>query len=318
MPMIEAEKLNDTERAALVDEINAEVENADNATLIEVTQLPIIKEQLLSIKEQFERETEDARSLACTEETLKIVKERRAQITKIFNALEDKRKQAKKAILAPYEAFEEVYKSCVTDIYKPCDKELADKIHEVEDGLKQEKRKTALEYFTECCKAANIDFLTIDRVGLNIGLSTSKKAIRDKISEFITKVSQELVLIDTQENSAEILVEYKQSLNVAQAITLVTNRHKAMAEEQARLEAKRVRDEERAAVIKKVEETAAEMQAPTIEEAPETEAETPVESPEDVYELSFIVRGTLAQLKALKTFLNNNGYEVRNGGDDNG
>lgn len=318
MAVIEAENLTAEERAALVEEISVDIENAEGAELIRVTQLPIIKEQLLSIKEQFEREAQDARSLACTEETLKIVKERRASISKVFNALEEKRKQAKKAILAPYEAFEEVYKSCVTDIYKPCDKELADKIHEVEDSLKHEKREFALDYFDECCRAANLDFLTIDRVGLNIGLSTSKKSIRDKISEFVTKVSQELVLIDTQENSAEILVEYKQSLNVAQAITLVANRHKEMAKEQAQLEAKRVRDVERAAAIKKVEEAAAEMQAPTAEFIPETEPTMPVESPEDVYELSFIVRGTMAQLKALKAFLSDNGYDVRNGGDDNG
>lgn len=318
MAVIEAEKLTDAERTALVEEISADIEKADSAELIEVTQLPIIKEQLFSIKEQFEQEAQDARALACTEETLKDVRERRARITKVFNVLEEKRKQAKKAILAPYEAFEEIYKACVTDIYKPCDKELADKIHEVEDSLKHQKRDYALDYFDECCRNANIDFLTIDRVGLSIGLSTSKKAIRDKISEFVAKVSEELVLIDTQENSAEILVEYKQSLNAAQAIMLVTHRHRAMAVEQARLEAKRVRDEERAAAVEKVEEAAAEMQAPTAETIPETEPTMPVESPEEEYELSFTVRGTMAQLKALKAFLNDNGYDVRNGGGENG
>lgn len=317
MAVIEAEKLTAAERNALVEEISADIEKADSAELIEVTQLPIIKEQLLSIKEQFIQETKDALSLVCNEDTLKIVRERRAKITKVFNSLEDRRKQAKKAILTPYEEFEAVYKACVTEIYKPCDKKLADKIHEVEDNLKHEKREYALDYFDECCRNANIGFLTIDRVGLNIGLSTSKKAIRDKISEFVVKVSQELVLIDTQDNSAEILVEYKQSLNVAQAITLVANRHKATAEEQARLEAKRVRDEERAAAVEKVEEAAAEMQVPTAETIPETEPTMPVESPEDVYELSFIVRGTMAQLKALKAFLGENGYDVRNGGGEN-
>lgn len=316
--MVEAEKLTDAERAALVEEINAKTENADNSSLIEVTQLPIIKEQLLSIKEQFERETAEAKAMACTEETLKLVKERRAQITKVFNLLEDKRKQAKKAILAPYEAFEEIYRSCVTDIYKPCDKELADKIHDVEDGLKQEKRNMAFEYFNECCMAANIDFLTLDRVGLNIGLTTSKKSIQTTISAFVTKVSEELTLIEAQEDSAEVLIEYKQSLNVAAAIMAVKNRHKAMAEEQARLDERRARTEEQEIIINRVEEAEAEAQAAIVEAAHEMVFSTPVQAAEQVYELSFIVRGTLAQLRALKAFLSDNGYDVRNGGDDNG
>ena len=295
--------------------IGVEVDSPDEA-VIEVTQLPIIKQRLIAIKEQFEREIQAARELACTEDTLKAVKEIRARLTKAFNEMEELRKQVKKQILAPYEALEEVYKSCITDIYKPCDKELADKIHEVENGLKAQKRKIAEEYFDEFSRAANIDFLTLDRVlvcvGLNIGLSTTKKAIRDSISLFITKVSEELVLIDTQEHSAEVLVEYKQSLNVAQAITLVTNRHKAMTEEQARIDLRRVKEDERAAAVERIDEIMTEIQAPTVMDIPENEASEPV------YELSFVVRGTLGQLKALKAFLTDNGYDVRNGGDDNG
>lgn len=318
MPVIEAEKLSAEEREALVEEISAKIEQSDSSDLIQVTQLPIIQEQLMSIKEQFERETAEARSMACTEETLKSVKEHRARITKVFNALEDKRKQAKKAILAPYEAFEEVYKACVIDIYKPCDKELAEKIAEVEKGLKAEKYELAANYFEECCQSAGINFIPFERLDLKIGLSTTKKSIRDKISAFVNKVTEELVLIETQEYGAEILAEYRLSLNVAQAINKVNERHKAIAEEQARLEARRVADEQRAAVVEKVEEAAAEMSAPVAAETPDTELDVSVETHEELYELSFVVRGTLAQLKALKAFLDDNGYDVRNGDDDNG
>lgn len=293
-----------------------EIETVTNSELIKVTQLPVITERLLSIKEQFMAETEEAKAMACTEETLKQVKARRAQITKVFNLLEDERKNAKKAILAPYEAFEQIYKSCVTDIYKPCDKELANKINEVEDGLKQEKRSYAISYFEEACKAANIDFLTVERVGLNIGLTTTKRAIQSKIGAFVAKVAEELTLIDTLDNGAEVLVEYKQTLNLAQAMNTVVNRHKAMAAEQERLEAKRIKDTEQAAIIEQVEEAAAELQAPIAEAVPETEQIT--ESADQMYELSFTVRGTMAQLKSLKAFLSENGYDVRNGGDDNG
>lgn len=314
--MVDAAILTPEERENLLNEINAETERTSpDDNLIVVTQLPIIEQQLVTIKEHFVAAAERAKALECTEDTLKSVRETRANITKVFNVLEAKRKEAKKAIMAPYDAFEEIYKSCVTDIYKPCDKELADKIHEVEDGLKAEKRRIAQDYFDEYCKAANIDFLTLDRVGLNIGLSTTKKAIRDKISAFVTKVAEELTLIDTYENSAEVLVEYKQSLNVAQAAMTVINRHKAMAAEQERLEAKRAKDLEMAAAADYVEKIAEEMQQP-VEEMPELAPPAPIEDSEKVYELSFTVRGTMVQLKALKAFLNDNGYDVRNGDGD--
>ncbi len=316
MNMVDAATLTSEEREKLVNEINSETERTSpEDNLIVVTQLPIIEQQLISIKESFMAAAERARELECTEETLKSVRETRANITKVFNALEAKRKEAKRAIMAPYDAFEDIYRSCVTDIYKPCDKELADKIHEVEDGLKAEKRKIADEYFSECCRAANIDFLTLDRVGLNIGLSTGKKVIRDKISAFVTKVAEELLLIDTYENSAEVLVEYKQSLNVAQAAMTVINRHKAMTMEQERLEAKRAKDSEKTAAAERVEEIAETLQPP-VEETSELAPPIAAERSEQVYELTFTVRGTMAQLKALKAFLNNNGYDVRNGDGD--
>ena len=87
--------------------------------LIVVKQLPVIEEQLQAIKQRFTEEAEAALSLACTEDTLQAVRKKRSELSHIFDALETKRKEAKKAILTPYEAFEAVYKECVTDIYKP-------------------------------------------------------------------------------------------------------------------------------------------------------------------------------------------------------
>ena len=97
------------------------VETTENdERLIVVKQLPVIEEQLQAIKQRFTEEAEAALSLACTEETLQAVRKKRSELSHIFDALETKRKEAKKAILSPYEAFEAVYKECVTDIYKPC------------------------------------------------------------------------------------------------------------------------------------------------------------------------------------------------------
>lgn len=274
--------------------------------LIVVKQLPVIEEQLKAIKELFQQEAAAALSLECTEETLQAVKKKRAELTKIFSALEAKRKEAKKAILSPYEAFEQVYRECVTEVYAPCDKELAAKIHEVEDGLKAQKRASAEEYFTEYCASKQIDFLSFDRLGISITLTASKKALREQIKSAIDKVSEELLLIATQENPDEILVEYKASLNVAQAITLVSNRHKAIEDERRRKEAAQALAMEKAQAAANVEEVTETIQPPKAESIEET---PPITQKPKVYKVAFSVIGTIEQIRALKQFLTEGEYQ---------
>lgn len=274
--------------------------------LIVVKQLPVIEEQLKAIKELFQQGAAAALSLECTEETLQTVKKKRAELTKVFSALEAKRKEAKKAILSPYEAFEQVYRECVTEVYVPCDKELAAKIHEVEDGLKAQKRASAEEYFTEYCASKQIDFLSFDRLGISITLTASKKALREQIKSAIDKVSEELLLIATQENPDEILVEYKTSLNVAQAITLVSNRHKAIEDERRRKEAAQALAMEKAQAAAKVEEVTETIQPPKAESIEET---PPITQKPKVYKVAFSVIGTIEQIRALKQFLTEGEYQ---------
>lgn len=85
-----------------------------------------------------------------------------------------------------------------------------------------------------------------------------------------------------------------------------------MTVEQERFEAKRAKDAEMTAAAERVDEIT-ETVHPPVEESPELAPPIAVERSEQVYELPFTVRGTTAQLKALKAFLNNNGYDVRNG-----
>ena len=55
--------------------------------------------------------------------------------------------------MAPYDTFEAVYKECVTDVFGPADKQLAQRIAEVEDGLKQDKAAKVVAYFSELQRA---------------------------------------------------------------------------------------------------------------------------------------------------------------------
>ena len=111
-----------------------------NEQIIELVQLPIIDERLQGLKIEWEQKTAAAVTLSCTEANKQEIKKIRTALTKEFNALEERRKGVKKAILAEYEAFEKTYKECVTLPYKVADGALKDKIEAVE----QEQKKISI------------------------------------------------------------------------------------------------------------------------------------------------------------------------------
>ena len=84
-------------------------------------------------------------------------------------------------------------------------------------------------------------------------------------------------------------------------------RHKAIAEQEKRNAEASIIAEKQAETVEKVEKAVRESATEEIS-APEVE-EAPPEGNEPVYEATFRVTGTLAQLKALKKFLKDGGYQ---------
>lgn len=277
-----------------------------NSDLIAVKQLPVIEEQLRSVKAQFEEAVAHAMALECTEDTLKEVRATRADLTKVFHALEKKRKEAKAEVLAPYLAFEEIYKECVTDVYKPCDEALAGQIHGVEDELKAAKAAEIREYFDEYAEAKGIDFVSFDRVELNVTLNASKKSLREKVAEFLDGIASDVEAIKASEDADEIMVEYKKTLSLSQATLAVKRRHDALETE------RKLRENFEA--LEALKKEAFQKVADAVEEeaftAPVEEEPEPEEKPtEKIYEATFTVKGTIEQIKALKAFLVEGGYD---------
>jgi hypothetical protein len=262
--------------------------------IIVVKQLPIITEQLRTISDQFKAKTEQALSLICTEETVKTVKEIRSEITKDFNEVEILRKTVKKKILEPYDEFERAYKSYITDVYLPADKQLKNKISEVEDVLKEEKRNQIENYFNEYLISKNIDFINFDNTNISVTLTASLKSLKEQVKAFIDKVVDDVNLINTQEFKEEILVDYKKSLNVSQAIMNVVNRHKDIEAEKVRAEQIRVIEAQWKEASQKVDNI--------------TSFSPPKSKSDEIYEATFAVKATQEKLKLLKNFLVNGGY----------
>ena len=218
--------------------------------IIEIKQLPVIVEQLQTIKADVTARVEAALSLVCTEETVKTVKQARAELNNELKGWEEKRKEVKKAVMSPYEQFEAVYKDCITDVFKKADNELKNKISAVENELKDKKTAEVKDYFYEYAMGTGIaiaygSFFTFEQAKINVTLSASLKSLKEQAKAFIDRIGDDLNLIETQEYKAEILVEYKQTLNVSAAISNAINRHKAIEEEKAR-EAERQQREQAA------------------------------------------------------------------------
>lgn len=282
-------------------------------SLIIVKQLPVIEERLKTISEEIRHRTQEALSLACTEETVKEIKKVRANLSKSFKELETQRKDVRSKVLSPYEQFEAIYRTCVTEVFAPADAELKRRIDEVELAVKEEKRVDVATYFDEYVRAKSIDFLDFGKSGIQVTMSASTKALRTQAKDFIDRVVEELELIETQQFKEEILVEYKRSLNVANAITSVSNRHAAIEAERKRAEEARIARGQRDTAARKVEAVVAEEVALAPPEVNGEAYELPLIVPETVpaekmFKATFTVLGTMEQLKALKTFLEDGGY----------
>lgn len=297
--------------------------------LIEIKQLPIIEEQLKSVSEEIDKKVNEAKNLICTEENVKTIKQVRADFNKEFKELEVQRKSVKEQILAPYMKFEEIYETYISDKYKNADIDLKQKIDSIENELRRKKEQEIKDYFEEYKVANNIDFVTFEQAKINVTLTASKKSLKEQAKTFIDKIIDDLELIKTQEYKDEILVEYKQTLNVSKSIQEVNNRHKLLEEE------KRKREELKEKLIKQMSEEAdralekQEQQEQKIVHIEMNEKheitkesheqlenifnkplkEPVVEKQEEILVLKFTVKATKTKLKELKEFLINGGYE---------
>lgn len=261
-----------------------------NNDLIVVKQLPIIEEQLKTIKASVESRVQSVLSMECTEETRKEVKAARSELNKEFEELERRRKEVKKAIMAPYENFERMYKECAGDIYKRADEELRQKIIAVEGEMRERKYSEIIKYFDEYSASVGIDIedpaFCYARAGIPIKISDSVKSLKGRCRTFLDHIAADLKAIDSMEDCDEIRYEYRKELDLPTAISNVKQRKKEIEAERSR---------------EKPETTEAEKKVLDIIAPPTIKEKT--------YSTVFRVTGTIEQLRELKRFLNERGMK---------
>lgn len=279
--------------------------------LITLQQPPIIiYERIKAVGQQIEAKIAELNldNQLVTEATWKSAKDTRTMLRKELEVFETQRKFIKEQVNAPYEAFEKAYKEHIKVHYDKADSTLKSKIDEVQNRLITDKSERIKEYFTELCQLQGIDFLIFERFPLNITLSASDKSLKEQVADFVSEVSKSLQLIeslsDPNEFKAEVLTEYKQTLDVTRAIQNAQYRKQQREAELQRIEEQKKRAEQARLVDEARARETAPLQAPA-QVSNEAQADE-----NKVIQTTFTVQGTREQLQALKQYIISNNIQI--------
>ena len=279
--------------------------------LITLQQPPIIiYERIKAVGQQIEAKIAELNldNQLVTEDTKQALKNTRAELNKEFATFEQQRKLIKEMVNAPYEAFEKAYKDNIKVHYEQADSTLKSKLTEFDNRLRQDKEDRARAYFIEACQANNIDFLPFEKLYLKININTSDKSLRESIDSTIERVVKDLetanFIPESDEFKAEVLTEYKQTLDVSAALRNAQYRKQQREAELQRIEEQKKRAEQARLEAEARAQEQAPLQAPAQVQPAQEASQAPLQ--EEILQYTLTVQGTRAQLKALRVFLETN------------
>lgn len=287
--------------------------------LIKLVALPVIEEQLRTLKPGIEKRVADAMKLVCTDENLAEIKALRATMNKEAEALHKQKMAIINEVTKPIDAFNDVYKDCVSGPYKAADDALKQKITDVEKGMKDACESAAMQFFNDLITANHLSWLPYDRSGIKIGMTEARsktqppKKIQTQITQYVESVTADVQTINSMDDSGEIMAEYRQCINLTQAIQTVNTRHERIAAAQRAQEAREAAVAEERQRAAAVQATALETSATPVTHAVPVAVERPapvIATPATV-RCRFEVEGTIDQLKLLKRFLVQNGFTYK-------
>ena len=302
--------------------------NSEQLQVINLKQLPIIEERLRDVKAKIEQRTSAVMALAVTEENSAYAKKIRTELRKELEGYEAQRMTVKKAIMAPYEQFEAVYKECVSIPYKKADADLKKKTDDIDEGRRKAKEDDVRAFFTELTSGFGLDWLKFEQMNLKVTLTCTPKAMKAALTQSVTKIVRDCAALEENPDRDEIMVEYQKSLDLGSACQIVQQRHKQLEAQRRAAEERRARQQAqqeaeakaKAAIEAETAKRAAEQPVPPHEVATPPQAESPAQAPaaatapaaapaEKKYLAKFAVTGTLPQLKALKSFMEKEGMQ---------
>lgn len=261
-----------------------------NLPAIRCTQPPIISENLDSVRQNLETLLAEVSSLPQNDDSLKYVKQIRANLSKDFEQMEVQRKAVKKQVLEPYDQANQKYTEYISGPYKEADSQLKKWVDDYQNGIKQKCEATLREYFDELCQANGIDFLAFGRCGVAVDMAMARqkepRKAMEQIYNTVMNVRSDMDAILKMEDAEDIMAAYRRNPSLSDVVVAI-NEKKQDRERMARfLEDQRRQQEQKS-----------QARAAMMEAAPEA-----IPEPEERYTVAFQATGTLASLKAMKAY----------------
>ena len=273
------------------------------------TALPAVLEfNFEDLKKALAERMELYRGLVVTEDGIKAAKQDRADLNKLREAIEAKRKEVKKACMAPYTEFEGRVKELVQLVDAPI-AAIDGQLKEYEEKRRADKRTEIAAIYEETVGELK-GILPFERLWRDEWYNTawSMKKIREAIVAAEGKVASDLEVLSTVESefAEAVRLKYLEALDLNAAL------------------AERARLQERAAKLREYEEQrrrAAEAEAANVPEAEraeaaakdagQAEAAPATGAEETVYLLRFECQLTRSQAMELSAFLKDRNISYR-------
>jgi hypothetical protein len=244
------------------------------------------------LRQELTARLENYKDLVFTDLNISEAKDARAKLNKLKDAIENKRKEVKKACLAPYEAFEKQIKELVSLVDAPI-LEIDKQVKDYEQRKKADKR-AEIEAFYNDNIGDLADLLPLERIWNDKWLNVTVKMpeIREAINASIQRTRSDLQTIADLKSEFELQIKdtYLRTLDLSAALN-----EKTRLEEQRRKLAEY--EAQKAQSVAEANQETAHASKPPQEAAA---------SAEDVVMIDFRIWATPKQLAALKNFLISN------------
>lgn len=263
-------------------------------------QLPAILSNVEELKAWAEIQTEVDKSLALrTDDDFAKAKDRCAQLNKVLESLDTKRKSIKKQYMEPFDTFERSLREVHTIVSAAKDN-LWNQIKEAEAQEKREKQYRLQCYYEDAAGQEIVRYRPFVKIFDKTWLNKGKKfeTVCAEMDGLILGFRKEIDAIRSlkSENEQYLMLEFARGMPLSEIIGI----DRKLAEE------KQIKNN----LAENRNVNKSELNTPAQEEKTDYENYTiPEEAEERTYEIVFKVTGTRAEMQKLKSFLNDNHYK---------
>lgn len=152
-------------------------------------------------------------------------------------------------------------------------------------------------------------------------MSVTLKALKEQAKELVFRYEDDISTIEALPDRDEIMVEYRKTLDASASIRAVSERHAALEQQRRLSEERQKKEEAEKQAADAVLQAAAESTAKALGTDPEavqesqpqkTDEAADFQSSPKTYTCKFYAKGSIAQLKGLKEYMERNGIEYGN------